>query len=157
MEYFNQIKHRRRSSQIMTPSNPVLNAEEEAYLQQLTAEPENAAKPSGQKDLPTEATETAAEASQPSVLNETTQEAQSVPLPTSPLEELGRELGEEERKAHEKSENIEKTESENLKSEPAAAPEKKKKRWSAMFWKKNSDAEKVCATRPLTMITVEEY
>ncbi|KAJ6115594.1 hypothetical protein N7523_006011 [Penicillium sp. IBT 18751x] len=142
MEYFNQIKNRRRSSQIMTPSNPVLNAEEEAYLRQLTAEPENAPEPSGQKELPAGVTEPTVEASQASVLNETSQEAQSVPLPTSPLEELGRELGEEERKAHKKSENIEKTQSENAKPDSAAAPEKKKKRWSAMFWKKNTDPEK---------------
>ncbi|KAJ5684054.1 uncharacterized protein N7477_000399 [Penicillium maclennaniae] len=146
MEYFNQIKNRRRSSQIMTPSNPVLNAEEEAYLRQLTAEPDNAPEPPGQKELLTEATEPTVEASQASLLNETSQEAQSVPLPTSSLEELGRELGEEERKAHEKSENIEKTQLENAKPDSAAAPEKKKKRWSAMFWKKNTDPEKTSST-----------
>lgn len=156
MEYFNQIKNRRRSSQIMTPSNPVLNAEEEAYLRQLTAQSENAPDPSGQKEAPTEATETT-EPSQLSALNETSQEAQSVPLPTSPLEELGKELGEEDRKAHEKSENIEKIESQPTKTEPTAAPEKKKKRWSTMFWRKNTDSEKVCATRPVTAITESEY
>jgi L-lactate utilization protein LutC len=156
MEYFNQIKNRRRSSQIMTPSNPVLNAEEEAYLQQLTAQSENAPEASVQNEIPTEATKTN-ELSQQSALNETSLEAQSVPLPTSPLEELGKELGEEERKAHEKSENIEKTESQPTKTESTAIPEKKKKRWSTMFWRKNTDSEKVRATHSVTGLTDSNY
>lgn len=156
MEYFNQIKNRRRSSQIVKPSNPVLSAEEEAYLRQLTAQPENTVQPSAQKDTPTQATEGSAESSQQPALSESSQEAQNVPLPTSPVEEFGKELGEEERKAHEKPENIGKSESKPPKTEASAAPEKKKKRWSTMFWKKNTDSDKVCAPHPMISMTDSE-
>lgn len=157
MEYFNQIKSRRRSSQISKSSNPVLTAEDEAYLRQLTAQPQNVPESSEQKDAPTQATEHLAESSQQPAVNESSQEAQNVPLPTSPVEEFGKELGEEERKAQENPEGIEKTESETPKTETAVAPEKKKKRWSAMFWKKHTDSEKVHAPCPMAATSGSEY
>jgi len=156
MEYFNQIKNRRRSSQITKSQDPVLTTEDEAYLRQLTAQPENMPESSGQNYAPMQATGSSAEFSQQPALKENSQEAQNVPLPTSPVEELGKELGEEERKAQEKPEDTEKTGSESPRTE-TGAPEKKKKRWSAMFWKKSTDSEKVCAPRPMTVTANSQY
>jgi hypothetical protein len=129
MEYFNQIKNRRRSSQMISAPKPVLSPEDEAYLRGLTAEEETVPIPTEPKEqTPTKAP---AEASQQAT---TSEDAVNVPLPTSPVEEFGKELGEEERRERKGSQPA-LTRSDTSKSE---APQKKK-RWSAMFWKKNTE------------------
>lgn len=136
MQYFNQIKNRRRSSQIVKPPNPVLTDEDEAFLQRVTSEPEQGPISPSQGDA--QASKSAEEGSQQPALNEG---AQNIPLPASP-EEFGKELGEEERKAREKAELTE-AKSELANPDQDKAAEKKKKRWSVMFWKKNADTGKV--------------
>ncbi|KAJ5174612.1 uncharacterized protein N7482_000489 [Penicillium canariense] len=135
MQYFNQIKHRRRSSQILKPPNPVLTAEDEAFLQQVTSDPENRRKSTAQNEPL--ASEGPTESSQQPVLGDG---ALDIPLPASPAEEFGKELGEEERKARERRDDM-KTESAPAKLQDTPAPEKKK-RWSTIFRKKNSDTDK---------------
>lgn len=135
MEYFNQIKNRRRSSQILKSPNPVLTDEDEAFLQRVTSQPEQAISP-GQDD--SQAPRALDESPQQPIQSE---DAQEIPLPTSP-EEFGKELGEEGRKARESGELTE-AKAEPAKSEQDKAAEKKKKRWIAMFWKKNEDNGKV--------------
>ncbi|KAJ5749231.1 uncharacterized protein N7511_010927 [Penicillium nucicola] len=129
MDYFNQLKNRRRSSQINSTPKPVLSPEDEAYLRSLTAE-EFVPIPTDPKER------TPAEASQQA---ETGEFAINVPLPTSPAEEFGKELGEEDRRERKGSEPT-LTRSETPQSESKKAPQKKK-RWSAMFWKKNTDGK----------------
>lgn len=141
MEYFNQFKNRRRSSQILqSPApahDPVLTADDEAFLQRVTSQPENAPNSAG------EASTAAVEAPQGSHQQSPVKEhAQDIP-PSSPVEQFGKELGEQERRASQKSESSPTKEPERPKSQEAAAPEKKKKRWSAVFWKKNGDSKKV--------------
>jgi hypothetical protein len=132
MEYFNQIKNRRRSSQMTSAPKPVLSPEDEAYLRGLTAEEETVPIPTDPKEqTPTEAP---AEASQQAAISE---DAVNVPLPTSPVEEFGKELGEEERRERKGSQPA-LTRSDTPKTESTKAPQKKK-RWSAMFWKKNTE------------------
>lgn len=137
MQYFNQLKHRRRSSQIMKPPNPVLTAEDEAFLQQVTSQPEKA--PSSPEITDPQSPGHSAESSQQPAR---TDAPQDIPLPSSPVEAFGKELGDQERKAHEKTETAETT-PESAKQDQSTASEKKKKRWSAMFWLKNTDTEKV--------------
>ncbi|KAJ5625744.1 hypothetical protein N7510_002053 [Penicillium lagena] len=115
-DFIHQMKSRRRSSQVMKSPNPVLTAEDEAFLQQVTAQPESPRSPLVVDDG-----------------------AANIPLPASPADELGKQLGEEAR---------EKSKDEASKAEPASqsnvkAPEKKKKnRWSAIFTRKSSDSNK---------------
>ncbi|KAJ5390408.1 uncharacterized protein N7496_001476 [Penicillium cataractarum] len=135
MQYFNQIKNRRRSSHIVNPPKPVLTPEDEAFLQQLTSDPEHRPDLSAQNDAQT--LEGLAESSQKPIVDEG---ALDVPLPSSPVEEFGKELGEEERKAREQPEDA-RTKSEPAKPQDAFVPEKKK-RWSTMFWKKPADTKK---------------
>lgn len=130
MQYFSQFKHRWRSSQIMTPPNPVLTAEDEAFLERVTSQPDSAKPAPG--TARSQATESPAEDSHQRVLNGGSQD---IPLPASRADEL-KELGEEERKAREKHT----TEPAQLQS--SGAPHKKK-RWSAMFWRRNSHTKKV--------------
>lgn len=145
MQYFNQIKNRRRSSQIVKPPDPVLTAEDEAFLQRVTSQPEDKPSSAGLSD--TRAAESPAGSPQHPVVNEDAQDALNIPLPASPAEEFGKELGEVERKEHEKGDNTE-TSLEPAASAKTAAQEKnKKKRWSAMFWKKNADTGKVRNSR----------
>jgi hypothetical protein len=126
-EFINQIKNRRRSSQIVKAPNPVLTAEDEAFLQQVTAEPEASR---GVVD---------GETPQPLAVDE---EAANIPLPVSPADEFGKQLGEEAR---------EKSKDEAPKHEPASQPtakaseKKKKNRFSAFFTRKNSVSKKVCS------------
>lgn len=138
MHYFNQIKNRRRSSQIPNPPKPVLTAEDEAFLQQVTSDPEH--RPGSAAPNETQKLEGLADSSQKHVVDDG---ALDVPLPSSPVEEFGKELGEEERKAREQPEDT-RTKSEPAKPEDTPMPEKKK-RWSGMFWKKAADAKKVCS------------
>lgn len=135
MQYFNQIKNRRRSSQTVTPPKPVLTPEDEAFLQKVTSVPEHRPSTAGQNE-----SEGPTESSQKADVEDV---ALDIPLPASPVEEFGKELGEEDRKAREQPENI-RTKSEPTKPQDAAVPEKKK-RWSTMFWKKPTDTKKVCS------------
>lgn len=137
MQYFNQFKHRRRSSQIMKTPNPVLTAEDEAFMQRVTSQSEKA--PSSPEITDPQTPGHSAESSQQPAQTEAPQD---IPLPSSPVEAFGKELGDQERKAHEKSETTETT-PESAKQEQSTTSEKKKKRWSAMFWRKNTDTEKV--------------
>lgn len=136
MQYFNQIKNRRRLSQIVSPPKPVLTDEDEAFLQKVTSDLEHAPKPATQNE--TQGSEGLAEGSQAPAIDEG---ALDVPLPTSPVEEFGKELGEEERKTREQPGDT-RTKSEPAKAQDDSVPEKKK-RWSGMFWKKSSDTKKV--------------
>lgn len=137
MEFINQMKNRRRSSQVLQAPKPVLTEEEEAYLRQVTA-PENVASTAAK--IPSPGSEVPPESSQQPVLNEG---AEQIPLPTSPAEEFGKELGEQGRRASQISGGSANKESESVKPQDSGAPEKKKKRWSTMFWKKNGDSKKV--------------
>lgn len=121
---------------MVTPPDPVLTADDEAFLQRVTSQPEQGPS-SGHTDVSTAAPQ--CENSEQPVLKES---AQDIPLPASPAEKFGMELGEEERKAREKSETAE-TSPEPAKQESNMTSEKKKKRWSSMFWKKTGDTEKV--------------
>ncbi|KAJ5645019.1 hypothetical protein N7507_011030 [Penicillium longicatenatum] len=136
MEYINQMKNRRRSSQVLQAPKPVLTEEEEAYLRQVTS--------------PESGSSTVAKASSPGsgvppgsseyrVLNEG---AETIPLPASPAEEFGKELGEQGRRTSQLSSGSANKESELVKPQDSGAPEKKMKRWSTMFWKKNADSKK---------------
>lgn len=134
-EYVSQIKNRRRSSQAMKDHNPVLTAEDEAFLQQVTAEPESSRSVADGEHPQLAATE---DPPQPLAVDEG---AANIPLPASPADEFGKQLGEEAR---------EKSKDDTPKPEPASqsnvkAPEKKtkKNRWS-FFTRKSSDSNKVC-------------
>lgn len=135
LDYFNQVKNRRRSSQIMQTPNPVLSSEDEAFLQQVTSQQENIPSSAGPSDE--KAVDSTAESPAHFALSEP---AQDVPLPTSPTEEFGKELGEE---ARENPELVE-TKSEPPKPEGTRASDKKKKRWLSTLWKKDPDSKKVC-------------
>jgi hypothetical protein len=135
MQYFNQIKNRRRSSQIVAPPKPVLTAEDEAFLQKVTSDPEHRPSTAAQNE-----SEGLTESSQKPTVDDV---ALDVPLPASPVEEFGKELGEEDRKAREQPKDI-RTKSEPTKPHDAPVAEKKK-RWSTMFWKKPTDTKKVCS------------
>ncbi|CAL5867489.1 uncharacterized protein PFLUO_LOCUS1708 [Penicillium psychrofluorescens] len=132
-EYVSQIKNRRRSSQAMKDHNPVLTAEDEAFLQQVTAEPESSRSVADGEHPQLAATE---DPPQPLAVDEG---AANIPLPASPADEFGKQLGEEAR---------EKSKDDTPKPEPASqsnvkAPEKKtkKNRWS-FFTRKSSDSNK---------------
>ncbi|KAJ5722465.1 hypothetical protein N7488_000500 [Penicillium malachiteum] len=137
MEYINQIKNRRRSSQIMQAPKPVLSEEDEAFLRQVTAQSENGPNAVGEAAAP--ATDPSPNAPGSSVSPDDVQ----VPLPASPGEEFGKALGEQGRRASHKDEDFTPAKAaEPVKSQDKSGPEKKKKRWSAMFWKKSADAKK---------------
>jgi hypothetical protein len=134
MQYLNQIKNRRRSSQMISSPKPVLTPEDEAYFREVTAHPESIPLPADNADeilaeIP------AGGSQQPTT--SASEQAENIPLPTSPAEEFGKELGEESRQERKGSEPT-LSRSETPKSETSKAPQKKK-RWSAMFWKKNTD------------------
>ncbi|KAJ6096268.1 hypothetical protein N7486_007014 [Penicillium sp. IBT 16267x] len=136
MEYLNQMKNRRRSSQVLQAPKPVLTEEEEAYLRQVTLS-ENGS--STVPEIPLPGSEVPPGSSQQPMLNEG---AEQIPLPASPAEEFGKELGEQGRRASQMSGGPAKKESESEKTQDSGAPEKRKKRWSTMFWKKNGDSKK---------------
>lgn len=125
-----------------TRSDPVLTADDEAFLQRVTSQPEQGPSSPGHTDGST--TAPAGGDSQQPTLNEN---AQDIPLPASPVEQFGKELGDEERKARKRSETAEIL-SEPAKQEPNMTSEKKKKRWSSMFWKKTGDIETVRKSLP---------
>ncbi|CAI7627564.1 unnamed protein product [Penicillium glandicola] len=135
MQYLNQIKKGRRFSQMISAPKPILTPEDEAYLREVTAQPESVPIPTEQNEQTT--TESPAGTSlQPAI----SEQAENIPLPTSPGEELGKELGEEGRQERTNSQPT-LTRSETPKSEVSKAAQKKK-RWSAMFWKKNTEKDK---------------
>lgn len=132
MQYLNQIKNLRRSSQMVSAPKPVLTPEDEAYLREVTAQTESVPITTEQNEQPR--TESPAGVSlQPAI----SEQAENIPLPTSPVEELAKELGEEGRQERKNSQATS-TRSETPKSEVSKPPQKKK-RWSAMFWKKNTE------------------
>jgi hypothetical protein len=132
MQYLNQIKNLRRSSQMTTAPKPVLTPEDEAYLREVTGQSESAPIPTDQNDqTPTESP--AGTSLQPAMSGQ----AENIPLPTSPVEDLAKELGKEGRQER-KSSQPTLARSETPKSEDSKPPQKKK-RWSAMFWKKNTE------------------
>ena len=136
MQYLNLVKKSRPLSQMISAPKPVLTPEDEAYFREVTSHPESAAKAEG--DIPELQTETLPEESSQATPSTP---AENIPLPISPVEEFGKELGEEGRQERRESQPT-LTRSETPKSESSKAPQKKK-RWSAMFWKKNTD-KKVC-------------
>ena len=92
MQYLNQIKNLRRSSQMTSAPKPVLTPEDEAYLREVTAQPESMPITTEQNEqIPTESP--AGAPLQPAI----SVQAENIPLPTSPGEELAQELGEEGR------------------------------------------------------------
>jgi hypothetical protein len=137
MEYINQMKNRRRSSQVLQAPKPVLTEEEEAYLRQVTS-PESGSGTVAKASSP--GSEVPPGSSEYPVLNEG---AETIPLPASPAEEFGKELGEQGRRTSQLSGGSANKESELVKPQDSGVPEKKKRRWSTMFWKKNADSKKV--------------
>ncbi|KAJ5105942.1 hypothetical protein NUU61_003289 [Penicillium alfredii] len=136
MEYINQIKNRRRSSQILKAPNPVLTAEDEAFLQQVTAQPEPAPISPERAD---HATKTPDESSrQPAPDNQ----AQDIPLPVSPADDLGKGLAEEEQKKRTTSDDA--AAQPEPPKEQSAGPPEKKKRWSSIFKRKKNPDETRC-------------
>jgi hypothetical protein len=132
MQYLNQIKNLRRSSQMTSAPKPVLTSEDEAYLREVTAQSESVPISTEQNEqTPTESP--AGIPLQPAL----SEQAENIPLPISPGEELAKELGEEGRQERKNSQAT-LTRSDTPKSE-VAKPQQKKKRWSAMFWKKNTE------------------
>ncbi|KAJ5815953.1 hypothetical protein N7447_008186 [Penicillium robsamsonii] len=110
---------------------PILTLEDEAYLREVTTKRESAEQnEQNQTGGPTEVSLQPAISEQP----------ENIPLPTSPGEELGKELGEEGRQERRSSQPT-LSRSETPGSE-ASKPSQKKKRWSAMFWKKNAEKGK---------------
>lgn len=129
MQYLNQIKNLRRSSQMTSAPKPVLTAEDEAYLREVTAQPESVPITTEPNEQAT--AESPAGAPLQPAINE---QAENIPLPISPGEELAKELGEEGRQERKNSQAT-LTRSATPKSEVSKPPQKKK-RWSAIFWKK---------------------
>ncbi|KAJ5793956.1 hypothetical protein N7457_000555 [Penicillium paradoxum] len=131
MQYLNQIKNRQRSPQMISTPKPVLTPEDEAYLREVTAHPESVPASTEQKE------QTSIESSAGAPLQpEISVQAEDVPLPCSPGEEFGKELGEEGRQERK---NPHPTLERSVTPQPEAAKASpKKKRWSAMFWKKNT-------------------
>ncbi|KAJ5428775.1 hypothetical protein N7445_010229 [Penicillium cf. griseofulvum] len=147
MQYLNQIKNLRRSSQMTSAPKPVLTPEDEAYLREVTAQVESVPIPTEQNGQTPTGSATGAPL-QPAI----SEQAENIPLPTSPGEELGKELGEEGRQERRSSQPT-LARSDTPKSE-VSKPSQKKKRWSTMFWKKNTgkakDAQVEAATPPTT-------
>ncbi|KAJ5360823.1 hypothetical protein N7517_010014 [Penicillium concentricum] len=110
---------------------PVLTPEDEAYLREVTAKLESA-----EQNEQNQTGSPAGASLQPAI----SERAENIPLPTSPGEELGKELGEEGRQERRSSQPT-LSRSETPKSE-VTKPSQKKKRWSAMFWKKNAEKDK---------------
>ncbi|KGO42614.1 hypothetical protein PEX1_016220 [Penicillium expansum] len=108
---------------------PVLTAEDEAYLREVTAQPESVPITTEPNEQAT--AESPAGAPLQPAINE---QAENIPLPISPGEELAKELGEEGRQERKNSQAT-LTRSATPKSEVSKPPQKKK-RWSAIFWKK---------------------
>ncbi|KAF7719764.1 Uncharacterized protein PECH_005675 [Penicillium ucsense] len=136
MQYFNQIKNRRRSSQISSSHNPVLTPEDEAFLTKVTSDPENQPEPVAQNE--SRPLEGPAGGSGTLVTDDKLHEATSA---AAPAEELGKQLGEEEMLKDEQKIGVKK-DTEPVKSNDAPAADKKKNRWNSMFWKKGTASDK---------------
>ena len=137
MQFFNQIKNRRRSSQMTSSHNPVLTPEDEAFLQKVTSDPEHRSGPAVEYE--SESQQALTEDPQAPVAGERALEGT---VPASPQEELGRNLGEEDKLDQKRKNEIQK-EAEPVKPEEAAVADKKVNRWSTMFWKKAPASDKV--------------
>ncbi|KAJ5561460.1 hypothetical protein N7461_000221 [Penicillium sp. DV-2018c] len=132
LQYLNQMKNRRRSSQMISTPKPVLTPEDEAYLREVTAHPESVPGSTEQNQQSPEGSNIEASL-EPAI----SQQAENIPLPTSPAEEFGKELGEESRQERKNSQpNLSDRETSHSES---SKPPQKKKRWSAMFWRKNTE------------------
>lgn len=131
MQYFNQMKDRRRSQAVQAPK-PVLTEDDEAFLQKVVSQEEQ------NPDIAENSSAKEPESQQHTAPND---DSPGVPLPASPAEEFGKQLGEQGRRASQL--EAPESASEPTKSESSPAPEKKKKRWSTMLWGKNSDSKKV--------------
>ncbi|KAJ6166894.1 hypothetical protein N7470_002341 [Penicillium chermesinum] len=130
MQYFNQMKDRRRSQAAPTPK-PILTEDDEAYLCKVVSQQEqNLEAPENPNAMDSERVQ------QPARKDST----QDIAPPASPVEEFGKELGEQGRRASQL-ESLQST-PETIKQQATAEPEKKKKRWSSMFWRScTSDGE----------------
>lgn len=116
----------------MRTPNPVLTSEDEAFLQQVTSQQENKPALMGTSD------ENASEQAEIQAHTKAAEISHDAPPPASPAEEFGKEMGEEARE----NPDISKTKSEPPKPQDTKTSDKKKKRWTAMFWKKGSDSKK---------------
>lgn len=133
MQYFNQMKDRRRSQAVQQPK-PVLTEDDEAFLRKVISQP----------DQNGEAPENKEHAQDSGVPQQSpTVESKDIPLPASPAEEFGKQLGEQGRRASQLQSPEQSPEP--VKPQPTAAPEKKKKRWSTMLWGR-TDSKKVRTT-----------
>ncbi|PWY92064.1 hypothetical protein BO70DRAFT_357215 [Aspergillus heteromorphus CBS 117.55] len=126
MQQFTQLKHWRRPSQRQS-HDPVLTAEDEAFLQEIMADPAN----QESAVSPTEADHQLSPVSPMPM-----EPLDTVQSPVSPVEEFGRELGEEERKARERTERPQSV-SQGSKAE---APSQKKRSWS--WFRRKSTVDK---------------
>lgn len=146
MDYFNQMKNRRRSSQILQAPKPVLTEEEEAFLRQVTDQSNSQSPVAGEAsaEAPIDTTKAPVDTTETSTSSNLNGEAHEIPLPASPGEEFGKTLGEQGRRESQISGLTTPAKGlEPVKSQSTAAPDKKKKRWSTMFWKKGADSKKV--------------
>ncbi|KAJ5492919.1 hypothetical protein N7539_001665 [Penicillium diatomitis] len=140
MQYFNQIKDRRRPSQISSSHNPVLTPEDEAFLTKVTSDPETQPEPVPQNE--SRPLEGPAGDSGALVADNKPHEATSA---AAPAEELGKQLGEAERLKEEQKIGVKK-DTEPVKSNVAPTADKKKNRWSSMLWKKSAASKKPSST-----------
>lgn len=132
MQQFTQWKNWRRPSQ-RQPHEPVLTTEDEAFLRDITSDPANQGPVSPTTELDTHLSPVSPV---PTDTIDTTQSA------VSPAEEFGKELGEEERKAREKTERSQSV-SQGSKAEGST---QKKRPWS--WIRRKSTVDKKVATIP---------
>ncbi|KAH8424149.1 uncharacterized protein LDX57_001903 [Aspergillus melleus] len=131
MQQFNQLKNWRRSSVFRPPAqDPVLTAEDERFLQNIVTE-------TGGDPVVSPPAEESGSRSPVSPLGT---DAPTLQSPVSPVEEFGRELGEEGRKARELAQKQQSGGSQTSKTETATPIEKeKKKRWT---WLRRKSTQK---------------
>ncbi|PYH87650.1 hypothetical protein BO71DRAFT_404493 [Aspergillus ellipticus CBS 707.79] len=128
MPQLNQLRHWRRPSQRQS-HDPVLTAEDEAFLQEIMNDPAN-------QELPASPTDVERQLSPVSPVP--MDGLETVQSPVSPVEDFGRELGEAERKAsREKAESPQRA-SPGAKAERSAS--QKKRSWS--WFRRKSTIEK---------------
>lgn len=119
MQQFNQLKSWRRSSQFRPPvHDPVLNPEDERFMQNIMSENGNDPVVSPSGDAP----------GSRSPVSPLGPDASTLQSPVSPVEEFGRELGEEGRKARELAQKQPSNASQNSRTETSPPVEKEKKK-----------------------------
>ncbi|GFF41421.1 hypothetical protein IFM61606_07826 [Aspergillus udagawae] len=148
MQRFSYLQNWRRPSQADKPHDPVLTAEDEQFLQSVTAQP-------------TEAEATLSLNGDENVhppVNPSSTEAYNVPLPLSPVEEF-KELGEEERRVS--NAGVVRTDSKLSQVESTSPSDKKKGPWywlrrRGTSWKKK-DKDATAPAEPNASQTLQSF